>query len=146
VQFETVCDKLSPEGRCTVHGEHPVLCKEYDARSCERRGELSDIVARFRDGQDLVRWIEQNRPRHHARYLAWFRKQHGHGAEEGAAPGAAGNGKRAAKKPPKMSYYEMPPPPESPLLGAEPAGGVVRKATSARRRAKPALPLETANG
>ena len=140
VQFETVCDKLSPEGRCTIHGEHPVLCKTYDARNCERRGELSDVTARFHDGADLVRWLEQNRPKHHARYLAWFQKEH---AGEGANT-AAGNGKkRATKKPPKMSYYEMPPPPQSPLLGAEPAGGVVRKATSGRRRVKP---LETANG
>src|SRR5688500_1896583 len=29
VQFETVCERLSPEGRCTIHGRHPVLCKEY---------------------------------------------------------------------------------------------------------------------
>ncbi len=133
VQFETVCDKLSPTGQCTVHGEHPVLCKKYDARSCERRGELSDVIARFQDGQDLVRWIAAQRPKHHARYLAWFRKEH---AGEGDGASAAGNGKRrAVKKAPTTSFYEMPPPPVSPLLGAEPAGGVVRKRTARRTRA-----------
>jgi hypothetical protein len=127
VQFETVCDKLSPQGQCMVHGEHPVLCKQYDARSCERRGELSDVIARFKDGHDLVRWIAEHRPKHHARYLAWFRKEHGHGATNGAA---AGNGQRRAGKPrpAKMSHYEMPPAPQNPLLGIEPEGGVVRKA------------------
>jgi hypothetical protein len=138
VQFETVCDKLAPTGQCTVHGGHPVLCKKYDARACERRGELSDVIARFRDGDDLVRWLEQNRPRHHARYVAWFRKEH---AAEDAGTAPAGNGGKQAK----MSFYEMPPAPQNPLLGAEPAGGVVRQATSGRRRARPAR-SETANG
>jgi len=134
VQFETVCEKLSPTGQCTVHGEHPVLCKKYDARSCERRGELSDVIANFRDGHDLVRWIEANRPKHYARYMAWFRKEHG---GEGDDVAAAGNGKRrAVKKPPKMSYYDMPPAPGNPLLlGAEPAGGVVRKRPTRREPA-----------
>jgi hypothetical protein len=153
VQFETVCAKLSPQGHCTVHGKHPVLCKNYDARSCERRGELSDVHARFKDGDDLVKWIATQRPRHHARYMAWFQKEHlpkaygnapaqvrdegaaARGNLVGAAPKRADKGpKRAVKKdkPPRMAYYEMPPPPINPLLGAEPTGGVVRK----RARAK----------
>jgi hypothetical protein len=165
VQFETVCDKLSPQGHCTVHGKHPVLCKNYDARSCERRGVLSDVIARFKDGDDLVRWIAEHRPKHHQRYMAWFTKEHAPKAygnapaqvrDEGAAaggnlakgaggakrggapiPGAGAGGKRAAAKikPPKMSYYEMPPPPINPLLGVEPMGGVVRK-TKPRKTAK----------
>lgn len=134
VQFETVCDKLAPTGRCTIHGEHPALCKKYDARSCERRGELSDVIARFHDGQDLVRWIAAHRPKHHARYLAWFRKEH---AGEGEKTPAAGNGKRrAVKKDSTMSYYEMPAPPVNPLaLGVEPAGGAVRKRPARREPA-----------
>jgi hypothetical protein len=129
VQFETVCDKLAPNGQCTVHGAHPVLCKTYDARSCERRGVLSDVIARFKDGGDLVRWIAENRPRHHARYMAWFTKEHASGNSASAPGGTGVGGKRAAAKPkaPKMSYYEMPPPPLNPLLGVEPLGGVVRK-------------------
>lgn len=156
VQFETVCDKLSARGHCTVHGKHPVLCKNYDARSCERRGELSDVVARFKDGDDLVRWIAEHRPKHHARYMKWFLKEHAPKAygnapaqvrDEGAAAGGnlagrvpkrAGKGpKRAVKKDraPVLSYYEMPPPPINPLLGVEPMGGVVRRRS---RRREPA--------
>jgi hypothetical protein len=128
VQFETVCNQLSPEGRCRIHGAHPVLCKKYDARSCERRGELSDVIARFQAGEDLVRWIAEHRPKHHARYLAWFEKEHG---REGVA--AANGAKTSARKKraPKMSFYEMPPAPVNPLaLGVAPPNGAVRKRSS----------------
>ena len=132
VQFETVCEKLSPEGRCTVHGEHPVLCRKYDARNCERRGEVTDQIARFTDGHDLVRWLAANRPKHHARYLAWFEKEHGRGPDGAAASAAVGTKRVARKKrAPKMSFFEMPPPPQSPLgLGVAPPNGAVRKRSS----------------
>jgi hypothetical protein len=104
VQFETVCEKLGARGECRVHGSHPVLCKEYDARTCERRGELSDVVARFFDGDDLVRWLEVKRPVHHRRYRAWFDAAH-------APQPPAANGQPAPRV-----RYEMPPPPVSPLL------------------------------
>ena len=105
VQFETVCEKLAPSGACNVHGSHPVLCKSYDARTCERRGELSDVVARFFDGDDLVRWLEAKRPAHHRRYKAWFDAAHAPAAPP--APGTA---------PPERIRFELPPPPVNPLL------------------------------
>ena len=105
VQFETVCEKLSPVGHCTVHGKHPVLCKDYDARTCERRGELSDISARFFDGDDLVRWLEARRPAHYRRYRAWFDAAHAP-----AAPPAPDT------KPPARLRFELPAPPVNPLL------------------------------
>ena len=120
VQFETVCDKLSPAGGCNVHGSHPVLCKKYDARSCERRGELSDMIARFHDGHDLVRWLAEKRPKHHARYAAWFAKEHGTVARPGAPA-------TPASKPSKLAYFEMPPPPVNPLLGPGPAPAPIRR-------------------
>src|SRR5262249_2593232 len=101
VQFETVCEKLAPTGACMVHGSHPGLCKDYDARTCERRGDLSEVVARFFDGDDLVRWIEARRPGHYKRYKAWFDRQH--------APQPAPSG------PVERKRYEMPPAPVSPL-------------------------------
>ena len=101
VQFETVCEKLAPSGACNVHGSHPALCKDYDARNCERRGELSDITARFFDGDDLVRWLSEKRPAHYKRYRAWYEKQH--------AP------TEPPKGPVERIRYEMPPAPVSPL-------------------------------
>ena len=105
VQFETVCEKLAPSGACNVHGSHPVLCKDYDARTCERRGELSDISARFFDGDDLVRWLEAKRPSHYRRYRAWFDAAHAP-----AAPPAPGT------RPPARLRFELPAPPVNPLL------------------------------
>jgi Fe-S-cluster containining protein len=113
VQFETVCEKLGPHGECRVHGAHPVLCKEYDARTCERRGELSEVIARFFDGDDLVRWLEVKRPTHHRRYRAWFDAAH---APSLPVPPAA-NSKPAVKV--ERVRYEMPPAPVSPLLFAQ---------------------------
>ena len=109
VQFETVCEKLGSKGECRVHGMHPVLCKEYDARSCERRGELSDVIARFYDGDDLVRWLEVKRPTHHKRYKVWFAAAH--------APALPVPPPRGAKpaKPVAQLRFEMPPPPLNPL-------------------------------
>ena len=133
VQFETVCDKLSPQGRCTVHGKHPVLCKKYDARSCERRGELSDMIARFRDGDDLVRWIAEKRPKHHARYVAWFAKEHA------PVPAVAKGGPKKAGKVPEKAFYEMPPAPANPLLTPAPAAAAtIRRAVkkTARKTAR----------
>jgi len=112
VQFETVCEKLAPSGACNVHGSHPALCKDYDARNCERRGEISDITARFFDGDDLVRWLAEKRPAHHKRYRAWYEKQH------------------APTEPPKgpvaQIRYEMPPAPVSPLALALTSGNTPR--------------------
>lgn len=127
VQFETRCDKLSDAGQCTVHGQHPGLCKEYDPRSCERRGVMSDIRARFYDGDDLVKWIESNRPTHHKRYRAWFEKQHA--PKDNGQPPANSSGK-AKSKPIALIRYEMPPPPVNPLLFRTPATRVAyRKVT-----------------
>lgn len=108
VQFETVCEQLEDAGTCRIYGRHPVLCKEYDARSCERRGVLVEIKARFYKGEELLRWVEARRPAHYRRYREWFDAQHAPaavGAKAGAASGAA----------PEMERYEMPEAPVSPL-------------------------------
>ena len=126
VQFETVCEKLAPSGACNVHGSHPVLCKEYDARSCERRGEMLDVTARFFDGDDLVRWLEAKRPKHYRRYKEWFDAAHAP-----AAPPAPGT------PPPERERFELPPAPVNPLLLARRAAPaptrVAYKKTSAAK-------------
>jgi hypothetical protein len=71
VHFETTCRHLNRHGRCGIHGRHPVLCREYDPRSCERRLPLADIVAWFHDGAELEAWIREKRPAHHRRLLAY---------------------------------------------------------------------------
>jgi len=136
VQFETVCEKLSPVGHCTVHGKHPVLCKDYDARDCERRGDISDVTARFYDGDDLVRWMEAKRPVHYKRYRKWFDTEHAPAAY-GNAPaqvrdtGAAKGGNLAKRvKSIPLVRYAMPPAPVNPLLFKSAATRVAYKKSS----------------
>jgi hypothetical protein len=49
-----------------------VLCREYDPRTCERRMP-SDMRAWFDRGEDLERWLEQNRPAHYRRLMEFRR-------------------------------------------------------------------------
>jgi hypothetical protein len=83
---DTVCRRLDTHGRCSIHGRHPVLCREYDPRSCERRLPLSDIRAWFHDAPEFEAWIQANRPRHWERLMA-YRKDMPQG------PPVAGNGR-----------------------------------------------------
>jgi len=71
LHIETRCEQLNDEGRCRIHGRHPVLCREYDPRVCERRLPLADVVAWFKDAADLERWLQEKRPAHWKRLVAW---------------------------------------------------------------------------
>ena len=75
LHFETRCRKLDAHGRCSIHGRHPVLCREYDARRCERRLPLAEIRAWFHDGEELERWLQVTRPAHWRRLLEYRRDQ-----------------------------------------------------------------------
>jgi hypothetical protein len=72
LHFETRCNRLMANGRCEIHGKHPVLCREYDPRSCERRLPNDDIVAWFHTAEQLDDWLRVQRPRHWER-LVQFR-------------------------------------------------------------------------
>jgi len=65
------CEQLNDEGRCDIYGRHPVLCREYDPRNCERRAPLSDIVAWFKNAAELETWMARTRPAHYKRMMAW---------------------------------------------------------------------------
>jgi len=75
LHVETVCDQLNAEGRCAIHGRHPVLCREYDPRSCERRLPLADTRAWFEDAAQLETWLRVERPAHYRRLMAYRRDQ-----------------------------------------------------------------------
>jgi hypothetical protein len=68
--FETPCTRLNAQGRCSIYGRHPVLCREYDPRTCERRLPLSETRAWFNDGDELEAWLKTNRPAHYRRLMA----------------------------------------------------------------------------
>jgi Fe-S-cluster containining protein len=85
LHFETVCRQLNGEGRCSIYGRHPVLCREYDPRTCERRLPLGDIRAWFHDADEFERWLQAERPRHWER-LAEFRRQGATGEPRAGPP------------------------------------------------------------
>lgn len=70
LHFATVCEQLNAQGRCSIYGRHPVLCREYDPRSCERRLPLGDMRAWFERAEEFERWLEQTRPAHFRRLMA----------------------------------------------------------------------------
>ncbi|MCC6348150.1 MAG: YkgJ family cysteine cluster protein [Candidatus Eisenbacteria bacterium] len=70
LHIATRCRQLDESGRCRIHGRHPVLCREYDPRHCERRAPLSDVVAWFHDAGEFERWLAAKRPAHWRRLLA----------------------------------------------------------------------------
>ncbi len=71
LHFETRCAQLGPDDRCAIHGRHPVMCREYDPRSCERWLPLADIRAWFDTPAEFEDWIRAERPGHWARLEAW---------------------------------------------------------------------------
>lgn len=84
LHIETRCEKLNDQGRCGIYGQHPVLCREYDPRVCERRLPLADVVAWFHDANELEQWLQARRPAHWKRLVAW--------RAEKAGMAASGNG------------------------------------------------------
>ena len=64
LHVETRCRQLNASGRCDIYGRHPVLCREYDPRSCERRVPLADVRAWFKSAEALEDWIRRERPAH----------------------------------------------------------------------------------
>jgi len=75
LHVETICTHLDARGRCAIHGRHPVLCRDYDPRGCERRLPLADIRAWFDDGDALEAWLREHRPAHHRRLVDYRRDQ-----------------------------------------------------------------------
>jgi len=71
LHFQTRCAELGADDRCAIHGEHPVMCREHDPRSCERWLPLADIRAWFDAPAELEDWIRTERPAHWARLEEW---------------------------------------------------------------------------
>lgn len=88
LHVEARCRQLNGAGRCSIYGRHPVLCREYDPRSCERRLPLADIRAWFKSAEALEEWIRRERPSHW-RQLQRFRAPQPSARRAGAPVAAA---------------------------------------------------------
>lgn len=75
LSVDAVCEQLNDQGRCSIYGRHPVLCREYDPRSCERRLPLADIAAWFSNAAELEEWLRVKRPAHWARLMKYRNDQ-----------------------------------------------------------------------
>jgi hypothetical protein len=73
LNIHTRCRQLTDQGRCAIHGRHPVLCREYDPRHCERHDPMGGIRAWFRNAGDLEDWLRRERPVHWRRLEAFRR-------------------------------------------------------------------------
>ena len=71
LHVEARCRQLNSAGRCSIYGRHPVLCREYDPRECERRLPLTEIKAWFHNAAEFEAWIQEKRPKHWARLMAY---------------------------------------------------------------------------
>jgi Fe-S-cluster containining protein len=104
VHVDTTCERLDAHGRCSIHGRHPVLCREYDARTCERRLPLSDIVAWFDTAAEFEAWIRHRRPAHWRRLEAFRAKAAG---QDRAMADAHAHAPRAARARPAPARGDL---------------------------------------
>jgi Fe-S-cluster containining protein len=86
---ETRCRQLNEAGRCDIHGRHPVLCRDYDARTCERRKPAVNVRAEFRSAEQFETWLARERPGHWRRLLLWREESPGPAKAELRADRAA---------------------------------------------------------
>lgn len=75
LHVEARCRQINPAGRCAIYGRHPVLCREYDPRACERRLPLADVRAWFHDAEEFEKWIQVERPAHWKRLMDYRRDE-----------------------------------------------------------------------
>lgn len=55
--FKTPCDKLLPNGACTIYESRPEICRDYSADSCSRTAK--DHTHQFKKPEELMAYIKQ---------------------------------------------------------------------------------------
>ncbi len=53
VEFITPCTALTADGRCSIHGDHPEMCRGYDPESCLAHGEGDWFEHYFKTPEEL---------------------------------------------------------------------------------------------
>ena len=101
LHVESRCRKLNDAGRCSIYGHHPVLCREYDPRACERRLPLADVRAWFKSGEELEAWIQRERPAHWRQLRRYRAPRAAEPREPSAAPAFIALSSIGAKHPPE---------------------------------------------
>ncbi len=61
VLFHSRCEHLLPDGKCAVYDNRPLLCREFDERTCEPNTEEPAEKVILRTAGDLDQWMRLTR-------------------------------------------------------------------------------------
>ncbi|HMU84876.1 MAG TPA: YkgJ family cysteine cluster protein [Leptospiraceae bacterium] len=57
--FKTPCDKLLPNGACSIYETRPEICRDYSADNCSRTAK--DHAHQFKQPSELLQYLEQKK-------------------------------------------------------------------------------------
>lgn len=60
VKVDARCKPLK-KGRCTEYQKRPLLCREYDQKTCEKNNPVSEVVELFRTKKELLNYLRRKR-------------------------------------------------------------------------------------
>jgi len=69
IEFETVCENLSPEKTCQIYEERPHMCSSFSWDECEKTAQEPAWKVRFTTPDELFSYVEAKRPRNFERYV-----------------------------------------------------------------------------
>ena len=69
IEFETVCEHLSPSKTCGIYEERPHMCSSFSWDECEKNTQERAWKVRFTKPDELFAYIEKKRPRNFERYI-----------------------------------------------------------------------------
>ncbi len=58
IQFNTPCEKLSADGKCTIYEKRPILCRDYSTENCEKHGEGDSFKLLWRTLEEFEEWLK----------------------------------------------------------------------------------------
>ncbi len=68
LEFETVCEHLTPEKTCGTYEERPQICSDFSWDECEKTTQEHAWKYRFETQEEFLIWHRERRPRSFARY------------------------------------------------------------------------------
>jgi Fe-S-cluster containining protein len=96
LEFETVCDHLTPAATCGVYRDRPELCAEFSWETCEKSTGEPGHRVRFTQPSEFFEWLETKRPRSFEKYVD-YRRRLIEARDAGDSGEAAPSGKRKPK-------------------------------------------------
>ena len=70
ILFEARCDKLGPDGMCTIHEERPPICRAFAREDCHEQDLHDSHKVAFHTVKALMRYIKKARPKFYKKYYS----------------------------------------------------------------------------